>query len=150
MAKPEEILHGQLADYINQSYPDVIFLSEPSGLRLSSWHQRKLLKRLRSKKGKLPDLFIAFPVDGYDAQGNHLSYHGFFMEVKVEGTTIYKKNGEVVADEHIRAQLKTLIRLFKLGYAASFGIGFDASRKKIDDYMAIAKRQKPSNPPKNP
>jgi hypothetical protein len=141
MAKPEEQLHVQLCEYVKVQYPDVIFFSEPSGLRLQSWHQRKLLKKIRSV-GKLPDLFLAFPVSGLDAKGNVLSYHGFFLELKVEGTTIYKKDGKVVADEHIQAQLQTLIRLFKLGYGASFGIGFNQSKKLIDDYMAIAKSVK--------
>lgn len=138
--KNEEKLHIEICSYLKQAFPDVIFFSEPSGLRLSSWHQRKLLKKIRSV-GKLPDIFIAFPVEGFDQKGRPLKFHGFFLELKAEGTTIFKKDGEVVADQHIRDQRDTLIRLFKLGYAASFGIGFDQCKKIIDDYMDIPNRK---------
>jgi hypothetical protein len=146
MAKPEEILHKQVAGYIKKYYPDVIFFSEPSGLRLQSWHQKKLLKAIRSV-GKLPDIFIALPVEGYNKENVFVKFHGFFLELKVAGTTIYKKNGEVVADEHIQAQLEMLKRLYALGYAATFGIGLEPSVKLIEDYFSIPKRKQKIIPP---
>lgn len=81
-------------------------------------------------------MFIAFP---------NGKYHGFFLELKVEGTTIWKKNGELVADKHIRAQFKTLETLYNLGFAATFGVGFENCKKKIDNYFAM-QNVKPAAP----
>lgn len=126
MAKPEQDLQLQICEYLRLQYPKAIFFSEPSGLRVSIG-QAVILKKMRSF-GKLPDMFIAFP---------NGKYHGFFLELKVEGTTIWKKDGELVADKHIRAQFQTLKILYELGYAATFGIGFEQCKKKIDGYFAM-------------
>jgi hypothetical protein len=128
MAKPEQVLQLQICEYLRMQYPKVIFFSEPSGLRVSIG-QAVLLKKMRSY-GKLPDMFIAHPNE---------KYHGFFLELKKEGTTIFKKDGELVADPHIRAQFKTLLTLYELGYAATFGIGFEHAKKKIDNYLKMEK-----------
>ena len=126
MARNEERLQIQLCEYIKMAYPKAIFFSEPSGLRVSMGQAIKL-KKMRSI-GKLPDMFIAFP---------NGKFHGFFLELKVEGTTIFKQNGEIVADKHIQAQFNTLKTLYELGYAATFGIGFEHAKKKIDGYFAM-------------
>ena len=126
MAKPEQDLQLQICQYLRLQYPKAIFFSEPSGLRVSIG-QAVLLKKMRSF-GKLPDMFIAFP---------NGKYHGFFIELKIEGTTIFKRDGEIVADKHIQAQFKTLKTLYELGYAATFGIGFEHTKKKIDGYFAM-------------
>jgi hypothetical protein len=126
MAKPEQDLQLQICQYLRLQYPRAIFFSEPSGLRVSIG-QAVILKKMRSF-GKLPDMFIAFP---------NGKYHGFFIELKVEGTTIWKKDGELVADKHIQEQFKTLKTLYELGYAATFCCGFDQCKKKIDGYFAM-------------
>jgi hypothetical protein len=134
MARNEERLQIQICEYIKLQYPKAVFFSEPSGLRVS-YGQAKKLKLMRSV-GKLPDMFIAFP---------NGKYHGFFIELKVEGTTIFKQNGEIVANTHIQEQFKTLKTLYDLGYAATFGIGFEHTKKKIDGYFAM-QNIKPMNP----
>ena len=126
MERHEERLQIQICEYIKLQYPKAVFFSEPSGLRVSMG-QAKKLKRMRSI-GKLPDMFIAFP---------NGKYHGFFIELKVEGTTIFKQNGEIVANTHIQEQFKTLKTLYDLGYAAAFGVGFEHTKKKIDEYFAM-------------
>lgn len=132
MAKPEQDLQIKICDYIREEYPEVIFLSEASGIRVTPG-LANLLKRLKCER-KLPDMFIAYPNE---------KFHGFFIELKIEGTTIFKKNGELVADPHIRAQFNTLVDLHKLGYAATFGIGYNHTIKKIDGYLSKMKRIAP-------
>jgi hypothetical protein len=131
MARSEEELQIALCQYIKMQYPKVVFFSEHSGLRVG-FGQAKKMKEMRSV-GKLPDLFIAYP---------NGKFHGFFLELKVEGTTIFKRDGELVADPHIKAQFNTLVTLHKLGYAAMFGIGFDHAKKKVDGYLNM----KPASP----
>ena len=122
--KHEEILHKQVCAYIKAQYPDVIFFSEPSGLRVNHYF-RKLLKALRSSHS-LPDLFIAYPSCGS---------HGLFLELKKEGTIINKKNGELTCNEHIREQHKVLSHLNAIGYMATFSVGFEQSKKIIYSYI---------------
>ena len=126
MAKKEQQLQLQICNYLRIQYPKAIFFSEPSGLRVSIG-QAMQLKKMRSF-GKLPDMFVAYP---------NGKYHGLFMELKVEGTTIFKKNGEMTSSEHIRAQFDTLTKLYELGYAAVFAVGFDDAKEKIDRYFAL-------------
>ncbi len=125
MAKPEQELQLKVCEYIRTEYPEVIFLSEASGLRVTMG-QAVLLKKMRAEF-KLPDMFIAYPCE---------KFHGLFIELKIEGTTIYKKDKELVADKHIRAQHSTLAELYRLGYAATFGVGYEQTIKKIDGYLS--------------
>ena len=60
---------------------------------------------------------------------------GLMIELKKEGTRIFKKDGTLVADEHIREQFDMLEDLRRRGYAAEFGIGFENTKKIIDDYL---------------
>lgn len=64
-----------------------------------------------------------------------MKYAGLMIELKREGTRIYKKNGGLVADEHIREQARMLDELRERGYAAHFAIGFDQAKQIIDEYL---------------
>jgi len=61
--------------------------------------------------------------------------HGLFIEIKKAGTRIFKKDGTLVADQHIREQFDVLEQLRKRGYMAEFACGFDEAKKIIDGYL---------------
>lgn len=143
-------LQAQVADYIRLRYPSVIFHSDfGSGIKLTMG-QAIRQKRLNGGRRAWPDMFLAEP--GYtkteckvvDPAINkvidehctlrHQKY-GLFIELKKEGTRIFKKDGTLVADEHIREQFDMLAELRNRGYAAEFACGFDEAKKLIDDYM---------------
>ncbi len=119
--KPEEILHRQICRYLRNQYPNVIFTSEPSGLRLPIG-QAKKLKELRSGN-KLPDLWILEPKKNYS---------GLFMEIKIE--TPFKKDGTIKAG-HFKEQEETLSKLRQKGYYSTFVWLFDHAVECIDWYM---------------
>lgn len=128
-------LQQQVADYIRLQYPDAIFHSDfGSGIKLTMGQAIKQ-KRLNGGRRSWPDMFIAeavfVPVDKYSVQ----RYYGLFIELKREGTRIFKKDGKLVADEHICEQFDMLHDLRARGYAAEFACGFDEAKKLIDDYM---------------
>ena len=123
--KHEERLQSQVCQYLKLQYPHVIFTCEPSGIRVSIGMAKKLAKH-RSGKG-LPDLMILHPRGDY--------YHGLMLELKADGTTIFKRNGEVVSNEHIQEQLNVLMRLRSLGYKAEFAVGFNEAKELIDNYL---------------
>ena len=80
----ENDLHLAICNYIKLQYKGIIFTSENSGLRVF-WKQAKMLKKTRSCSG-LPDIWILEPRKGY---------HGLLLEIKREGTKIYKKDGDM-------------------------------------------------------
>jgi len=120
----EKTLHKAVCEYIRYQYPGVLFNSDLAGSMKLTIGQAVAMKALRSNRG-FPDLAI------YEPKGK---YHGLFIELKKDGEKIYKKDYTPVSD-HVKEQLDCLIQLRRRGYATSFCIGFDATKKIIDDYM---------------
>jgi len=137
-------LQAQVADYIRLQYPSVIFHSDfGSGIKLTMGQAIKQ-KRLNGGRRAWPDMLLAEPMarkidlskdSPFDKATKLVMYAGLFIELKREGTRIFKKDGKLVADEHIREQYDMLHDLRARGYAAEFAIGFEATKKLIDDYM---------------
>lgn len=125
MNKAEKHLHQQICSYINLQYPDVIFLSDPSGLKVSIGVAIELKKK-RCKKYKIPDLIILKPMRGKC---------GLVIEVKVSVEDVFTKKMELKNNEHVREQHKTIQELTRLGYEACFGIGFEKCKSIIDNYL---------------
>jgi hypothetical protein len=124
-ANPEYQLYKQLSTYLKYQYPKVLFRFDMAGLNLSK-AQAGMNKAIQKGKG-YPDLFIA----QRSFQGEYL---GLFIELKPEGTKLYKLNGEP-ATPHIQEQSDYLLELDKRGYAVAFGIGFESTIKIIDNYL---------------
>ena len=130
----------QVADYLRLRYPDVLFHSDyGSGLRLTPGQAIKQ-KRLQGGRRSWPDMFIAKPK--LTMQDDMPIYmHGLFIELKKAGTHIYKRNGGLVADPHIREQAKMLRELEQTGYMAVFACGFDEAKEIIDEYLGGPKAE---------
>ena len=121
----EHDLYTMLADYLRYNYKSIIWRFDlAADLKLTIGQARKH-KRLQQHRG-YPDLFIAEP------RGK---YHGAYIELKKAGTRIFKKDGTLVADEHIREQFDVLEQLRKRGYVAEFACGFDEAKEIIDNYL---------------
>jgi hypothetical protein len=97
-------------------------------------------KRLNGGRRAWPDMFIAAPVVSSERGACYTDrfWCGLFIELKREGTRIFKKDGALVADEHIREQFDMLEQLRRRGYAANFSCGFDEAKALIDRYMRCA------------
>jgi len=119
----EKTLHKAVCDYIRMAYPDVMFNSDSSGIRLTIG-QSVQMKSLKSHRG-YPDLMIFEPRD---------IWHGLFIELKVEGTKLTKKNNDPATD-HIREQAECINKLIDKRYAAFFACGSSEAIKIIDNYM---------------
>ena len=120
----ENDLHLAICNYIKLQYKGIIFTSENSGLRVF-WKQAKMLKKTRSCSG-LPDIWILEPRKGY---------HGLLLEIKREGTKIYKKDGDIRKDAHLKEQEEILHQLKQKGYMAEFVVGFDNAKAILDFYL---------------
>jgi hypothetical protein len=120
----EEDTHREICNYIRLKYPDVIFMSDGSGLKLPMGIAKKYAA-LKSGRG-IPDLFIAEPRGGYG---------GMFLEIKREETVIFTKEGKLYSDKHLHEQAVVLDRLMHRGYASYFAIGVRMASDLIDEYM---------------
>lgn len=123
----EKELHLAICKYIKMQYPSILFSSEQSGLRVSMY-QAKQLKATRSCSG-LPDIMIFEP---------RKNYYGLFLEIKKEGTKVYKKDGDLRSDTHLAQQEEILHQLKQKGYFAEFIVGFDQAKAVIDYYLSAS------------
>ena len=121
----EENLQIAVSTYLKTQYPNVVFTSESSGLRLPMGLAVKA-KKQRSKH-KLPDMIIL--------KSNSI-YNGLILELKKGYSEIHKKDGSYRQTEHVQEQLKTLNLLTKQKYYALFACGFDECKKIIDSYVS--------------
>jgi hypothetical protein len=112
-----------IAQYMRLQYPDILFHFDLAGLNLSKM-QAGMMKAIQGNRG-FPDLFIAESRKGY---------FGLFIEVKSEGTKLYKKNFEAVTS-HVSEQLEFQDILRIKGYKCDFGIGWDECKLLIDIYL---------------
>lgn len=119
----EENLHLAVCNYIRMQYPNVLFNSDMSGVKLTMGQAIKA-KNLRSCKG-FPDLVI------YEPRGN---FKALFLELKREGENLFKKNGEF-RSEHLKEQAHLMQQLRNKGYMCSFAVGFDEAKMYIDNYL---------------
>ena len=127
-------LQAQVADYLRLQYPDVLFHSDfGSGIKLTMGQAAKQ-KRLQGGRRAWPDMFIAKPRMISDGRYSYFKA-GLFLELKRPGVKVYRRDGELVADKHIREQEATLQELRERGYSAEFACGFDEAKKIIDEYL---------------
>jgi len=122
-ANPEYRVYKSIATYLTLQYPRVLYHFDPTGLNLSK-AQAGMLKAIQKDRG-YPDLFIIEPRNGF---------HGLFLEIKPEGTRLFKKDGTAV-NPHIQEQDGYLCILRALGFDAHFAVGFDDAKEKIDTYL---------------
>ena len=121
----EKDVHTAVCKYLDAQYPDVIYLSDPSGMRVTVGLQMEL-KRKRCKRYKIPDLIILHPSG---------IYKGMAIEIKTDVSKIVTKKGDFRKDVHVQEQLKTLKRLQQLGYSAIFGCGLQHTINAIKFYL---------------
>lgn len=126
----ESELQVMVADYLRMQYPDVLFHSDfGSGIKLTMGQAIKQ-KRQNGGRRAWPDMFIAEPRVKIQEPVNF----GLFVELKKDGTRIYKKDGSF-ASEHIEEQAKQLAMLQAKGYRAKFAVGFEQAKEIIDEYL---------------
>ena len=86
-----------IANYIKAKYPNVLYHFDFSGVYLPKGYIIKYgLHLLNNKKG-YPDFFII------EQRGD---FKGLFIEIKDDGKTPFKKNGQLKSGEHIENQSK--------------------------------------------
>lgn len=119
----EYLIYRSIASYLCYVYPDVMFRFDMAGLNLSK-AQAGMNKAIQKLKG-WPDLMIL------ESRGG---YYGLFIEIKPEGTDLYKRDG-TPKTPHIAEQMECADKLRRKGYKAMFAVGFDEAQVIIDSYL---------------
>jgi hypothetical protein len=118
-------IYKAFAKYMRIIHPKVIFHFDFGSGTYLSHKQASEQKAINPIRG-YPDLFISEIRAGK---------HGMFVEVKREGVKTHTKQGNLVANEHIREQAAMLERLNKRGYHAVFAFGYEHLIKVVEDYL---------------
>lgn len=119
----ETVEHQRVCEYLGIRYPETIFFSDMSGVRLGM-RAAIVQSKLKSSRG-IPDLFIMKP---------NKKYYALIIEIKKTGQKLKKKNGDWVS-EHVKEQAEVIDKLNASGYYACFGVGEEECIKIIDEYM---------------
>ena len=123
--KPETELRRMLARWLQYQYPNAIYRFDlAADLKLTMGQARKH-KELHPYRG-YPDLFIAEPCG---------KYCGMYVELKADGNSPYKRNGELKKSEHLKEQEVMLDKLNSRGYFAKFATGFNEAKGLIESYF---------------
>lgn len=146
MIKKEELLHLKVCDYLRKNYPDVLFRTDfSSGMKMIPGQAAKHKKFQKSRAW--PDLFIAkstmkIEYNRYAGEQFLDGYAGLFLELKAEGTQLYKKDGTLRKNKHIEEQAEMLEKLRNGNYYAEFAIGYEDAIKQIHEYLGKPKPKK--------
>jgi hypothetical protein len=121
----EESLQMAVCKYIDLQYPNIIYTSDLSGIKLTIGSAIKA-RNMRCKNFKIPDLLILEPSG---------IYHGLIIELKKDRDALYCKSGNTRDNKHVNAQLSSIKALYSKGYLATFACGFDEAKNIIDNYF---------------
>ena len=124
MKHEEYNLQKNLCRYLDLKYPKILYMSDTIANLKLSIVQSVRNKAIQKDGLKCPDLLIFEPRNGFN---------GLFIEIKIK--TPFKKNGEILKNEHLEDQYATIKILNELGYMTCFGVGFDECVKIIEKYM---------------
>lgn len=121
----EEETQLLVVNYLN-NYKSLRFIANYlSGAKLPIYLARKA-KRLGQASTGCPDLLV-FHHNG--------KYCGLALELKKEGTVVFKKDGSLRSDEHLQRQFDYLQYLNGQGWYASFAIGANQAIEIIRNYI---------------
>lgn len=126
--QPEYELQKQVCKWISLQYPQTLFLSDTIASVKLTIPQQNRNKLIQKNDFKTPDLLI------FERKGG---FAGLFIELKVKSP--FKKNGELLKDEHLEGQLKTINELKRKGYYACFSWSFDMTISIINQYFSLDK-----------
>ena len=136
----EHSLYEQIARYLQQQYPDVIYRFDlAADIKLTPGQAAKH-HRLHPERG-YPDLLIAESsenINNKDWNGVVREwgfYFGLYIEIKTESNSPYKKDGTLKKDKHLEEQAEMFEKLRARGYKAEFGVGIEECKKIIDEYL---------------
>lgn len=123
----ETSMASEVSKFLGEEYPTVIYRFDVGADVKLSLNQATKFSRLQGLWSTgYPDLFIAF-VNKY--------YAGLYLELKADGKSPYKLNGELKKDKHLENQERIHQLLRDVGYEVKFVTGLKEAKDAIEEYM---------------
>jgi len=125
MKHTESTLASKVSNYLQIQYPSVMFqYSIGADVRLPI-NTAKRLHRLNGRWSRgFVDLFIYEAKNGYCGLG-----------IELKAVTPFKKDGTLKKNSHVESQDNFHKKLRDQGYKCEFAVGFDDTKKLIDEYL---------------
>jgi hypothetical protein len=120
----ESELHSAIIAWMKKNYPQVRVTSTLNGEKFGKL-QALRVKKNQSHQG-VPDIII---------HHNNGLYPILYLELKKDGTKLFKKDGTLLKNEHIEEQADYINYLRSQGYCADFSIGYVDTIIKIKMYL---------------
>lgn len=120
----ESELHSAVIAWIKKNYPHIRVTSTLNGEKFSRLQAIRVAKN-QSHQG-VPDIIIHHNNDNYPI---------LFLELKKDGTKLFKKDGSLLKNDHIEEQAEYINYLREQGYCADFSIGYVDTIIKIKTYL---------------
>jgi hypothetical protein len=120
----EDALQQFFINWFKREYPNDRITSTLNGIKMSPGLAAKA-SRQQSHRG-VPDTII-------HKSNKHFS--SLYLELKKDGTRIYKRDGTLVKNDHIEEQAAYIIYLREQGHCADFAIGYVDAVIKAKTYM---------------
>jgi len=124
MTHHEYILQKAVCKFLNKNYPEVLFVSDTIGNVKLNQFQASRNKEIQDEDFKCPDLLILEP---------NKFYKGLFIELKIKSP--FKNNGELLKNNHLEAQQKSINDLISNVYCTFFKWEFDDIKELINWYI---------------
>jgi hypothetical protein len=122
----EKVIQKALMGTLRREFPFVVdFFNDWAAGAYLTQGQSSQRRALSSGKG-WADFFLPWPSRGF---------HGMFLEIKREDIKIYRRDGNLVADEQIRTEAAFLERMNRLHYFARFGVGMEGCERLLRWYL---------------
>lgn len=122
----EKTLSEKIATYLTMQHKSVLFRFDVGAdIRLSIGQAKRIKYKLLHKVGH-PDMFIAEMRNGYG---------GLYIELKKNKEEVYKIDGGYKKNKHLSEQLAYHKLLEDKGYKVVFGLGFNDTVSKINEYL---------------
>lgn len=122
--QPEFKLQRTICTWLSIAHKDILFLSDTVASVKLTLPQQARNKSIQKKDFKTPDLLIFEPNE---------KYHGLFLELKSK--TPFKKNGQLLSNEHLEGQKLTIDQLNEKGYFACFAWDILQIMGIVNDYL---------------
>ena len=125
----EKDLTIAIAQYLQMKHKNIIYKFDlASDLKLTIG-QASRHKKIHPERGH-PDFII------YEKRGD---CGGLFIELKTGADEVYKKDGTMRENRHIKEQVKFMEKLVSKGYECMFGLGYKDTVMKIEKYLKSPK-----------
>jgi hypothetical protein len=121
----ERELQNAICKYLKLRYPKVKFRTDKDG----QFAIKKTLgdKAMQASAKGFPDMIVREKRKGFNA---------LVIELKKEDVTVFRKDGTLRDDQHLRDQKEWLDWFEELGCKATFSCGWDETKNLIDSYLS--------------